>query len=319
MQPENYAAAVRPAVSVIITSYNLEQYLPRTLESVCTQSLTDLEIIAVDDGSSDRSVQVLEELAGRDPRIRVLQRSHGGPVAARNAGIEEARGEYLAFVDGDDMLEQDFLATLHAAGRREQADICKGETLIVNPDGTSQATATNRSIRAMGSKLYFFGYWWSALYRRSLFEDHHLRFDRDNIYNEDLLFQNEALMLCRHLALADSVRYLYLRRGGDTFGAASSPEKIRCGAGVFMQIQANLRAHQDSLDRRGILYVQQACLKNLFNLARAAKLRGFGGEVVQHCLQLANAFIAGSLYRDEFVTTHVPAIFDRQGPQAGQD
>ena len=308
----------RPAVSVIITSYNLEHYLQRTLESVCTQSLTDLEIIAVDDGSTDRSPQVLEELAAGDSRIRVLRCGHGGPVAARNAGIEAAHGEYLAFVDGDDMLERDFLACLHAAGRRERADICKGETLIVSPEGTHKATVTNRSIRATGSKLYFFGYWWSALYHHSLFDDHRLRFDRDNVYNEDLLFQNEALMSCRRLALADTVHYIYLRRGGNTFGAASSPEKIRCGAGVFMQIQANLRAHQEHLDRAGILYVQQACLKNLLNLARAAQMRDFGNEVVQHCLQLANAFIAGSLHRDEFIATYVPAIFERDGMQARQ-
>lgn len=97
-------------ISVIVPVYNVESYLPRCVESILAQTYGHLEVILVDDGAKDRSGAVCDAFAARDPRVRVIHKENGGLSSARNAGIEAARGEYLAFVDSDDWLEPDAYA-----------------------------------------------------------------------------------------------------------------------------------------------------------------------------------------------------------------
>jgi len=92
-----------PEVSVIIPCFNAEPFLAETLESVCDQTYPQLEILVVDDGSTDRTATIAEEFARRDARVRLLQKPNGGLSSARNFGIDHAGGQYLAFVDGDDL------------------------------------------------------------------------------------------------------------------------------------------------------------------------------------------------------------------------
>ena len=92
-------------VSVIIPVYNIEKYLPRCLDSVITQTYRNLEIIVIDDGSTDNSYVVVSEYAGRDNRIRLLQVEHMGSTRIRKKGVQAATGEYLVFVDGDDWID----------------------------------------------------------------------------------------------------------------------------------------------------------------------------------------------------------------------
>ena len=101
-----HAAVADPKVSVVIPVYNVERYLPKCLNSVCGQCLDEIEVICVDDGSTDASSEILRAAAEKDRRIRVIKGEHRGPGAARNRGIAEARGKYLAFVDSDDWVDR---------------------------------------------------------------------------------------------------------------------------------------------------------------------------------------------------------------------
>ena len=92
-------------ISIIVPVYNLEKYLPRCLNSVCNQTYKNLEIILVDDGSTDKSSDICDNWAKKDSRIIVIHKKNGGVSSARNAGIKKATGEYIHFVDGDDWLE----------------------------------------------------------------------------------------------------------------------------------------------------------------------------------------------------------------------
>ncbi|MDE7468829.1 MAG: glycosyltransferase family 2 protein, partial [Desulfovibrionaceae bacterium] len=94
-----------PLVSIIIPVYNVEKYLEECLESACKQTLKDIEIICVDDGSTDRSREIIVSYAERDPRIYLIDSPHGGASSARNRGIEHARGTYIQFLDSDDYIE----------------------------------------------------------------------------------------------------------------------------------------------------------------------------------------------------------------------
>ena len=116
-----------PLVSVIIPVYQAEKFLTECVESVRKQDYSELEIVLVNDGSTDRSNQMCEELAAADPRIRVIHQNNKGSGAARNAGIKEATGKYLLFLDADDKLDDSSaIRSLAARAEREQADIVIG-------------------------------------------------------------------------------------------------------------------------------------------------------------------------------------------------
>lgn len=103
----------RPLISVIVPVYNIEEYLPRCVHSIAAQTYRNLEILLVDDGSTDGTGRMCEELAKEDSRIRVFHKENGGPSSARNLGIAQARGEYLGFVDSDDYIDSDMYEILY--------------------------------------------------------------------------------------------------------------------------------------------------------------------------------------------------------------
>lgn len=118
---------MKDTVSVIVPVYNVEQYLPRCLESILSQTYENLEVILVDDGSTDLSSKVCDDYAQKDSRIRVIHKANGGLSSARNAGIEAARGKYLAFVDSDDWIEKDTYEVMVALAEKNNAPlICGG-------------------------------------------------------------------------------------------------------------------------------------------------------------------------------------------------
>lgn len=110
-------------ISVVVPVYNVERYLPRCMASLLAQTWRNFEVVLVDDGSRDSSGQLCDEYAAKDERVRVLHQPNQGVSAARQNGLYEARGEYIAFLDGDDWVQPDYLERLIEAAQRDQADI----------------------------------------------------------------------------------------------------------------------------------------------------------------------------------------------------
>lgn len=106
-------------VSVIIPVYNVEKYLRECLDSVINQTLSDIEIICVNDGSTDNSLAILEEYAQKDTRIKIISKRNEGAGKARQAAIKKASGEYLAFLDGDDYYKSDFVEKMYASAKKK--------------------------------------------------------------------------------------------------------------------------------------------------------------------------------------------------------
>lgn len=121
-------------ISIIVSIYNTEKYLTQCIDSIIQQTYPDLEIILVDDGSTDCSGKICDEYALKDSRIKVIHKENGGLVSARQAGIKIARGDYIGFVDSDDWIEQNMYQTLYHIAERENADIV-AEGLIDDFDG----------------------------------------------------------------------------------------------------------------------------------------------------------------------------------------
>ena len=113
-------------VSIIVPVYNVEKYLKRCLDSLVNQTLKDIEIICVNDGSTDGSLAILNEYVRNDDRIVVINQENSGQSVARNRGIDVAKGEYLGFVDSDDWVSEDYFERLHNSAIQNNAEIAVG-------------------------------------------------------------------------------------------------------------------------------------------------------------------------------------------------
>ena len=121
-----------PKVSVIVPVYNIEQYLRECIDSILAQTLTDLEVICVDDGSTDRSPGILDDYASRDPRVHVIHRENHGYGQSVNVGMDRAVGEYIGIVESDDRILPDMYEKLYNAAREYDLDFVKS-VCIQNP------------------------------------------------------------------------------------------------------------------------------------------------------------------------------------------
>src|SRR5918999_4707877 len=128
-----------PRISVVVPIYNVEGFLRECLESVAAQTVGDLEVVMVDDGSTDGSAAIAREFAERDSRFRLLSQPNAGLSAARNTGIEAAEGEFLAFLDGDDVLPPNAYELLLGALEQTGSDFASGNVRRLTSWGTSQA------------------------------------------------------------------------------------------------------------------------------------------------------------------------------------
>lgn len=113
----------RPLVSVIIPVFNAEKYIKRALSSLVSQTYENIEIICVNDGSTDHSANILERMAESDNRVKVITQVNSGPAKARNTGLDIARGKYISFVDSDDFVDKEMYATLVNIAETQSADI----------------------------------------------------------------------------------------------------------------------------------------------------------------------------------------------------
>lgn len=218
-----------PLISVIIPVYNSAHWLSRCLESVCGQTLENIEIICVDDGSSDDSPAILEAYARRDPRIRLhLLGMNRGVSTARNIGIAAARGEWLSFVDSDDFILRTFYEDLYAASTRAAPDIIKGE--IWGYDNEKKRVvprefyAINPDIRR--NKAYFCFGFTSAIFRRQLIVANAISFPAELINMEDPCFTIMAALKARSISAIGTPAYFY----------AHNPESVTQHPGLMRQL-----------------------------------------------------------------------------------
>lgn len=180
-------------ISIIIPVYNSEKYLEAALESVKKQSYTEFEVLLIDDGSIDHSPQICDRYANEDDRFRVIHQENRGPSAARNRGIEEAKGEYITFFDNDDLLHQKFLEILHRLCIDYNCDIALTKSLSFLAEETIPIEAPREELvfmnhHQLSEQLLDMGWTGLAvtmakLFRKTLFKN--IRFHEDRIIADD--------------------------------------------------------------------------------------------------------------------------------------
>lgn len=208
-------------LSFVIPVYNVESYLPQCLNSILAQTDDRCELILVDDGSKDGSGVICDEYADRYPSIKVIHKTNGGLGSARNAGIDAAEGEFLAFVDSDDYIEADTVPRLLRWIETEPADVCFLELTKVHPDGNREpmgegldrAEIRCRSREAVLSFLSgrskFPGSACGKLFRRDFLEENGFHFPDDRRLSEDLIFALNVYYAAENFDYLDFPYYCY--------------------------------------------------------------------------------------------------------------
>lgn len=192
--------------------YNAAPYLRRALDSVCGQTFRDLEILCVNDGSTDESPAILAEYAARDPRIRLID--HGGNrgyAHAMNSGFDAATGEAVGIVDSDDAISKNFFAELWKVYEKGGCDIAKGRRVNCELDGRWHEGELNAAIQK--DALAFSYEWTTAIYRTSLLRQHGLRLAPEVASGQDTLFLMQLMGHEPRLAFSDQSIYYYFRNG----------------------------------------------------------------------------------------------------------
>ena len=208
-------------VSVVVPVYNQEMYIERCLDSILAQTLRDIEVIIVDDGSTDRTSDILYEYAQRDDRIIVLHQQNMFAGAARNNGLRSAQGEYVIFWDSDDYFAENGLEVLYDEIKRDDADICVGEAIKMDMHtGIVQSEQFIHWKRVPQKKpfnindipQYIFNfarnYPWNRLYKRAFLVDKNLQFSELKQSN-DVYFVMKAFVLAEKITVVDNVIVYY--------------------------------------------------------------------------------------------------------------
>jgi len=206
-------------LSVIIPVYKVEDYIARCLDSMLRQDFDAWEVIAVDDGSPDGSGKILDQYAARDPRVHVLHKDNGGVSSARNAGLDLAKGEYVGFVDGDDLVLPDMYSRLLKEAEDGDFDLVQCDYHNYFPDGSVRPEhaplreaqwTRNRDVVLADIRSEIMNSVWTKIIRRECIGS--LRFDENLSIAEDALF---VFNVCRNIHRAKRVShpgYLYFQR-----------------------------------------------------------------------------------------------------------
>lgn len=223
------------SVSIIIPVYNTEQYLPRCIESILNQSFNDFELLLVDDGSLDASGSICDDYVEKDSRIKVFHKKNGGVSSARNLGLDNAQGEWVAFVDSDDLLPKDSLERLMQDAGAEM-DMVYGSIRKFDDRNDNVETIVAEKCGVLTIEQCLDGfiapricnkdwqrYLFNRLYRLSIINEYKLRFRSDIFYKEDGLFVVQYLCRCKNkVVCVPNIVYLYRQVNTSAMGSLAT-------------------------------------------------------------------------------------------------
>jgi len=209
----------QPKISVIIPIYNVDSYIAKCLESVINQSYKNLEIIIINDGSTDKTKDICEHYANTDNRIVLVNQNNQGISMARNKGLDMAAGEYIGFVDGDDWIDRDMYELLYKNLCKYDSDISMCKFVFINENGDllyQRYDLQERSVIYLENqeKMSNFiesekNYLWNKLYKKDLFN--HIRFPKNKLF-EDVFISCKLIDKANRIVISSEHKYYYLRR-----------------------------------------------------------------------------------------------------------
>ena len=276
-----------PVVSVIVPVYNVEPYLPQCLDSIVNQTLKNIEIICVNDSSTDNSLNILNHYAEKDPRIKVVTQPNGGAGAARNRGLSLAAGKYLSFLDSDDFFEPDMLELAYNKAVCDKADFVVFQSDQYYTDRKEFVSVpwtlrekeippyTPFNHRQMTDNIFkvFVGWAWDKLYDREFVEKNHLRFQEQRTSN-DMLFVFSGVAVAKRISVVKKV-LAHQRRDAKDSLSKTRENSWHCFYDALSALRDRLKSEglYDELEKDYINYALHFSLWNIRTLAEPTRSR----------------------------------------------
>lgn len=221
-----------PLISIIVPVYNVELYLDRCIESLVSQTYENLEIILVDDGSTDACPKICDDWSKKDQRVRVIHKNNGGLSDARNVGLEIAHAKYIVFVDSDDWVSYKYIEYLYKGLCSSGADICECEVLKTNNLQITQNTElhsdlfcydTETAMKMLVLDAVFHQYVVNKIYKKECIGD--IRFIKGKL-NEDEFWTYQVFGKAKKIAKIENVLYYYFQRNGSIMRSTYSLKRL---------------------------------------------------------------------------------------------
>lgn len=238
-----------PKISVLVPVYNVEKYLPECLNSLTNQTLSAIEIICINDGSTDNSLKILQDYAERDPRIQIINKENSGYGASMNLGIKHAKGEYIGILEPDDFIELKAYEDLYRAAERFSADVVKADYFTEKNGKTTKQNLisnehANKILSAQQNRWLFRlpPAIWSAIYRREFLIKQKIAFlETPGASYQDLGFNFKTLATAKVVVLIAEA-YIHYRLDNEN-SSVNNPGKVDCVVAEYADIERFLKEH----------------------------------------------------------------------------
>lgn len=221
-QVEKMDKVLNPKVSVIVPAFNVEKYISKCLLSLVNQTLKDIEIVVINDGSTDNTLEIIQKFADIDKRIKIISQTNQRQGAARNRGMEIAEGEYIGFVDSDDWVDLDYFEKLYLAAKKYNSDIALATNIRIGNGKTKKRLNIEKEefITSLQDKIDISHQAknpcpTNKIYRRELFEKNNIKWP-EGVYCEDKLFTIQAIYYANGLVTVPNINYYYFRNPKST-------------------------------------------------------------------------------------------------------
>ena len=261
-----------PRLSIIVPIYNAERYLNRCIESILSQRFADFELLLINDGSTDTSLDICKSYAKNDNRIKVITKDNSGVSATRNIGIDISTGDWITFIDSDDWISENYLGVMNSSIR---SDLVVG-TVFFKSNGTVGYLFKENficegdqytSILSKECTNPLFNSPWAKFLRKSIIENHNLRFDERLCFGEDAVFVKEYLLHINTLQTDNTIIYNYDDIGDDIYKKYSNSfapiyDYYRRMLGVYAALENKFKIPFSKKELVGAVYnISSHCLK----------------------------------------------------------
>lgn len=264
-----------PLVSIVIPAYNVEKYISQCIGSCVKQSMNQIEIIVVDDGSTDSTGEIIEKWSQKDSRIKIIHQENGGVSAARNKGINNSSGEYITFVDGDDFLAMDYIAYMLHLIRKDDSDFAVSLNCYTKKGGKQvkqekyKVIKPEDAVALLLSPKIIVGCW-NKIYKKSFISREGLRFSTDLFYGEGLDFITTVAQKSNHVAIGNRKSYYYRRNNQTSATTKFKIESVYNGETSIDRIEAKMLFHTQLIQDMLLLH------RSMYYIGAIAKLEEYG-------------------------------------------
>lgn len=298
-------------VSVMIPVYNTSKYLKKCLDSVIKQSLKEIEIICVNDGSTDNSLEILKEFSKKDKRIIIIDKKNGGLTSARNAALEIANGEYCLNIDSDDWIEQDYLKNMYEKAEKEDLDILISDFY---DDFTNEKRIIRKVDLNLGDKevitgkeyiqqfftCNFLGYTWNKLIKRELYIKNKIKYNENIFMLEDVEVIGKLGYFAKRIGKLNQAYYHY--RLGENNGSFNNlPLKhITDSLECFENLEVFYRVRNDEFILKLVRRKKNLRMTGMILGGKYSNLVGFENVVRKYLEKIQKDELILKKYRDIF-------------------